>query len=58
MTREDSTSLRERLRLPAGEPVDPTRYDAATAPAGPDGKAAGRAAFDVDEFRKRLLEQP
>ncbi|MER8219207.1 PPK2 family polyphosphate kinase [Streptomyces sp. NPDC094143] len=43
MTHKESTSLRDRLRLPVGEPVDLARYDAAGTPAGPDGKAAGRA---------------
>ncbi|MFF5515496.1 PPK2 family polyphosphate kinase [Streptomyces coeruleorubidus] len=38
------TSLRERLGLPGGEPVDLSRHDAAATPGGPDGKAAGKAA--------------
>ncbi|CAM5553471.1 PPK2 family polyphosphate kinase [Streptomyces purpurascens] len=37
-------SLRERLRLPDGEPLDLSRHDAAATPGGPDGKTAGRAA--------------
>ncbi|CAM5636267.1 hypothetical protein STAFG_5015 [Streptomyces afghaniensis 772] len=41
---ERGTSLRERLRLPGGEPVDLSRHDAATTPGGPDGKTAGKAA--------------
>jgi PPK2 family polyphosphate:nucleotide phosphotransferase len=41
---ELGTSLRERLRLPGGEPVDLSRHDAAATPGGPDGKAAGKAA--------------
>ncbi|MER7408290.1 PPK2 family polyphosphate kinase [Streptomyces sp. NPDC000070] len=36
--------MRERLRLPAGEPVDLSRHDAAATPGGPDGKAAAKAA--------------
>ncbi|GGX06187.1 PPK2 family polyphosphate kinase [Streptomyces lomondensis] len=44
MARKDSTSLRKRLRLPGGEPVDLSAHDAATTPGGPGGKAAGKAA--------------
>ncbi|MEV0241000.1 PPK2 family polyphosphate kinase [Streptomyces sp. NPDC050674] len=44
MRHKHDTSLRERLRLPAGEPVDLTRFDAAATSAGPDGKEAGKAA--------------
>ncbi|MFD6168967.1 PPK2 family polyphosphate kinase [Streptomyces coeruleorubidus] len=40
---ERGTSLRERLRLRGGEPVDLSRHDAAATPGGPDGKAAGKA---------------
>jgi PPK2 family polyphosphate:nucleotide phosphotransferase len=36
--------LRDLLRLPVGEPVDLSAYDADATPGGPDGKAAGRAA--------------
>jgi hypothetical protein len=35
---ERGTSLRERLRVPAGEPVDLSRHDAAATPGGPDDK--------------------
>ncbi|GHD02942.1 polyphosphate--nucleotide phosphotransferase [Streptomyces violarus] len=42
--KKHSTSLRERLRLPGGEPLDLSRHDAAATPGGPDGKTAGRAA--------------
>jgi PPK2 family polyphosphate:nucleotide phosphotransferase len=41
---ERGTSLRERLRLPGGEPVGLARHDAATTPGGPDGTAAGKVA--------------
>lgn len=41
---ERGASLRERLRLPGGEPVDLARHDAAATPGGPDGKAAGKTA--------------
>ncbi|WP_425540971.1 PPK2 family polyphosphate kinase [Streptomyces coeruleorubidus] len=41
---ERGTTLRERLRVPAGEPVELSRHDAAATPGGPDGKAAGKAA--------------
>lgn len=41
---EGGTSLRERLRVPVGGPVDLSRHDAAATPGGPDGKAAGKAA--------------
>ncbi|MEU0196309.1 PPK2 family polyphosphate kinase [Streptomyces afghaniensis] len=41
---ERGTSLRERLRLPGGEPVGLARHDAAATLGGPDGKAAGKAA--------------
>jgi PPK2 family polyphosphate:nucleotide phosphotransferase len=41
---ERGTSLRQRLRLPGGEPVGLARHDAAATPGGPDGKAAGKAA--------------
>ncbi|WP_328344699.1 PPK2 family polyphosphate kinase [Streptomyces violaceus] len=48
MARKDkkkhSTSLRERLRVPGGEPLDLSRHDAAATPGGPDGKRAGTAA--------------
>ncbi len=56
MTHKDSTSLRERLRLPTGEPVDLTRYDAAATPAGPDGKAAGKAATALLGERLAVLQ--
>ena len=36
--------LRDLLRVPLGEPVDLSAYDAGATPGGPDGKAAGRAA--------------
>lgn len=36
-------SLRELLRVPVGEAVDLSAYDAAATPAGPRDKAAGRA---------------
>ncbi|MGW0121395.1 PPK2 family polyphosphate kinase [Streptomyces sp. NPDC003327] len=39
-----SSDLREVLRLPPGERVDLTSYDAGATPAGPAGKAAGLAA--------------
>ncbi|MET9867481.1 polyphosphate kinase 2 family protein [Streptomyces sp. NPDC006386] len=42
--RKDRTSLRKRLRVPVGEPVDLSAQDAAATPGGPDGKAAGKAA--------------
>ncbi|WP_369147175.1 PPK2 family polyphosphate kinase [Streptomyces sp. R44] len=37
-------ALRDVLRIPAGEPVDLTAYDARATPAGPTDKAAGLAA--------------
>ncbi|MFF5971381.1 PPK2 family polyphosphate kinase [Streptomyces sp. NPDC012769] len=37
-------SLRELLKVPVGERVDLSAYDAAATPGGPDGKAAGLAA--------------
>jgi PPK2 family polyphosphate:nucleotide phosphotransferase len=45
VTRKHSTSLRGRLLVPGGEPVDLSRHDAAATPGGPDGKAAGKAAM-------------
>lgn len=42
MAHQPSTPLRERLRLPAGEPVGLRRHDAAATPGGPGGKAAGK----------------
>ncbi|MFJ2788782.1 MULTISPECIES: PPK2 family polyphosphate kinase [unclassified Streptomyces] len=38
------TPLRELLRVPEGERIDLTAYDAAATPGGPGGKAAGLAA--------------
>ncbi len=54
-----STSLRDLLRVPGGEPVDLSRHDAAATPGGPGGKAAGRAATarigeHVAELQERL----
>jgi PPK2 family polyphosphate:nucleotide phosphotransferase len=40
----DGLSLGELLRVPVGEPVDLSAYDAAATPGGPKNKAAGRAA--------------
>jgi PPK2 family polyphosphate:nucleotide phosphotransferase len=57
MTHKDSTPLRDRLRLPPGQPVHLTRYDAAATPAGPDGKAAGRAATDRVGERLAVLQE-
>ncbi|PPS77450.1 MULTISPECIES: PPK2 family polyphosphate kinase [Streptomyces] len=57
MAHKDSTSLRQRLRLPAGEPVDLSRYDAAATPAGPHGKAAGRAATARIGERLAVLQE-
>ncbi|MGR4847615.1 PPK2 family polyphosphate kinase [Streptomyces sp. LARHCF252] len=42
--KKHSTSLRERLRVPGGEPLDLSRHDADATPGGPAGKRAGRAA--------------
>ncbi|MET9762526.1 PPK2 family polyphosphate kinase [Streptomyces sp. NPDC006372] len=41
---ERTPSLRERLRLPAGEPVDLSRHDSGATPGGPGTKTAGKAA--------------
>ncbi|MGI5366696.1 PPK2 family polyphosphate kinase [Streptomyces iakyrus] len=57
MTHKDSTSLRERLRLPPGEPVDLARYDAAGTPAGPHGKTAGKAATARTGERLAVLQE-
>ncbi|MFF9195777.1 PPK2 family polyphosphate kinase [Streptomyces sp. NPDC014779] len=47
--REDreETSLRERLRLPVGERIDLSSYDAGARPGGPDDKKTGVAATAV-----------
>jgi PPK2 family polyphosphate:nucleotide phosphotransferase len=42
--KHDEASLRDLLRLPVGEPVDLSAYDAGATPGGPAGKAAGHAA--------------
>ncbi|GAA2236865.1 MULTISPECIES: PPK2 family polyphosphate kinase [Streptomyces] len=57
MTHKDSTSLRERLRLPPGLPVDLSRYDAAATPGGPHGKAAGKAATGRIGERLAVLQE-
>ncbi|MFJ7291330.1 PPK2 family polyphosphate kinase [Streptomyces collinus] len=57
MTHKASTSLRDRLRLPTGEPVDLARYDAAGTPVGPDGKAAGKAATARSGERLAVLQE-
>ncbi|MEU3888379.1 PPK2 family polyphosphate kinase [Streptomyces sp. NPDC029041] len=57
MTHKDSASLRERLRLPPGRPVDLGRYDAAATPGGPHGKAAGKAATARTGERLAVLQE-
>ncbi|MEU6682112.1 PPK2 family polyphosphate kinase [Streptomyces sp. NPDC046832] len=57
MTHKDSTSLRERLRLPPGLPVDLSRYDAAATPGGPHGKAEGKAATGRIGERLAVLQE-
>ncbi|MEU1318400.1 PPK2 family polyphosphate kinase [Streptomyces tibetensis] len=57
MAHKDSTSLRERLRLPPGRPVDLSRYDAAATPGGPGGKAEGKAATDRTGERLAVLQE-
>ncbi|MFF8936028.1 PPK2 family polyphosphate kinase [Streptomyces paradoxus] len=57
MTPKKRTSLRDRLRLPTGEPVDLARYDAAGTPAGPDGKAVGKAATARTGERLAVLQE-
>jgi polyphosphate kinase 2 (PPK2 family) len=57
VTHKDSTSLRDRLRLPLGEPVDLTRYDAAGTPDGPEDKAAGKTATARTGERLAVLQE-
>ncbi|MEF9886010.1 PPK2 family polyphosphate kinase [Streptomyces sp. P9-A4] len=44
MVLSEPAPLRDLLRVPVGERIDLTAYDAAATPGGPAGKAAGRAA--------------
>ncbi|MEU5591982.1 polyphosphate kinase 2 family protein [Streptomyces sp. NPDC020298] len=44
MNAKKSPDLRERLRVPGGEPVDLAAYDTAATPGDPGGKAAARLA--------------
>ncbi|WP_128981075.1 PPK2 family polyphosphate kinase [Streptomyces roseicoloratus] len=53
-TGRDEPSLRRLLRLPVGEPVDLSAYDAAGTPGGPAGKQAGLAA--IATLAPRLAE--
>jgi PPK2 family polyphosphate:nucleotide phosphotransferase len=52
-----STSLRDLLRVPGGEPLGLSRNDAATTPGGPDGKAAGKAAMARVGWRLAGLQE-
>ncbi|GAB2868840.1 polyphosphate--nucleotide phosphotransferase [Streptomyces deserti] len=52
--RKSTPSLRELLRVPGGEPVDLSRYDAGATPGGPKEKPAGEAA--TAELGERLAD--
>ncbi|GAA4323208.1 hypothetical protein GCM10023086_48850 [Streptomyces venetus] len=56
---ERSPSLRKRLRLPVGEPVDLSRHSSGATPGGPGAKTAGKAATarvgeDLAALQERL----